>query len=212
MYSNNSWREITMTESKVKHEGDEVAVPVHVSEKAKNGSNTLLADRVNDLIGQERFWATLAHAIGPLMIGMFIFGDSAGWLGLMLVTGGIYLYFSDKSDMIKFHARQALTAQIMGTFGWIALLIGGTLAWVVMLIVSIVLILLLIGILLTPLVVLALPVFILASFGLPLGVVYFGARGAWEVWHGREYRYPRLADWLDRRFGNPMVLPEVVSV
>ena len=201
-----------MAESKVKFEDEEVEVPVHVSEKPKNGTNPALADRVNDLIGQERFWAALAHALGPLMIGMFIFGDSAGWLGLMFVTGGIYLYFADKSDHIRFHARQALAAQILGTFGWVALLIGGTVAWVVLLLISAVLILILIGLVLFPLVALAGPILFLLSFGLPLGVVYFGARGAWEVWHGRDYRYPRLADWLDRRFGNPMALPEIISV
>jgi uncharacterized membrane protein len=212
MYSKNQWREIKMAESKVKHEDSGVHIPVHTREKAKNGTSAPLTDRVNELIGQERFWATLAHAMGPIMIAMLIFGDGANWLGLMLITGGIYLYFSNKSDHIKFHARQALAAQILGTFGWVALLIGGTIAWVGMLIVSILLILVLIGLVLTPLVALGYPMFLIASFLLPLGVAIFGTKGAWEAWHGRDYRYPKLADWLDKRFGDPMATPEIITV
>jgi uncharacterized Tic20 family protein len=194
-------REMSEEMSKVTY--DETAeIPVRI--KAKNGtseSNNKLVNSVNDVIGQERFWATLAHAMGPVMIALFILGDGLAWCGLMMITAGIYLYFTDKSPMIKFHARQALAAQMLGTFGWIILLISGTLIWVVALVISIILILLLIGIILTPLVFIMGPVFWMASFALPLSVALFGSIGAWEAWHGRDYRYPYLAKWLDEKFG-----------
>jgi uncharacterized Tic20 family protein len=196
-------REMSEEYSKVKYEQESAEIPVTVREKPKNGTQASesFRDSMGKLMAEDRFWAALAHAIGPVMIALMVLGDGGEWLGLILITAGIYVYFANKSPMIKFHARQALAAQLLGTFGWFAVLISGTLLWVVLLLISLVLILVLIGLILAPLVAITLPIFILASFVMPLSVVVFGAIGAWETWHGRHYRYPYLADCLDEKLG-----------
>jgi uncharacterized Tic20 family protein len=200
--------------SKVKFEDEVTDIPVTTREKPKNGASAgeSLRDSMGKLMAEDRFWASLAHAMGPLMIVLLILGDGGKWLGLILITAGIYVYFANKSPMIKFHARQALAAQLLGTFGWFAVLISGTLLWGLLLLISLVLILVLIGLILAPLVAITLPIFILASFVMPLSVVVFGAIGAWETWHGRHYRYPYLADWLDEKLGTVGGRKEVTVV
>ncbi len=156
------------------------------------------------LMQQERFWATLVHALGPITVFFMLVADvGLAWVGLIFITAGVYLYYQDKSALVQRHARQALAAQLIGTVGWGLAIALGAMAWVVLLLVSIVLILVLIGLILTPVVALAGPLVFLASFSLPLGVAIFGAIGAWETWHGNDFRYPYLADWLDERFGKP---------
>lgn len=196
-----------MSISSVKYTNDDSGeIPVRVVEKPKRQDqpDQSLMNSAREIMAQERFWATLAHAIGPLMIAVFLFGDGLGWLGLMLITAGIYLYYNDKSALVKMHARQALAAQLIGTIGWIALLISGAMVWTVVLIISLVLILALVGLLLAPLVVVSGPLLFLASFILPLGTALFGTLGAWDAWHGRVFRYPYIADKLDKHFGNPL--------
>lgn len=190
-----------LVKSKVTYDADESQIPVHVADKPKRKNEPDLEAQLTRLVKEDRFWAALAHALGPVMMALLIFGDGLEWLGIMLITGGIYLYFSERSELIKFHARQALAAQFLGTFGWLALFLSVTAIWIVLLIISAILIVVLIGLVLLPLVIVAYPIFALASFILPLGVIPFGAIGAWECWHGRNYRYPYLADWLDRHFG-----------
>jgi len=202
-----------VAESKVKYtETDFADIPVKVVEKKKNqGENW--RERLQTYTEQERFWAAAAHAMGPLMIfSIFVF-DGMFWMFLLAVTGGIYLYHRDKSPLVKHHARQALAAQALGTFGWFILVVVGALAWAVLLVVSILLILLLVGLILTPLVAVLGPLAFLASFLLPLGVALFGTIGAWEAWHERDFRYPYLADWLERRFdGNTKAKREIITL
>lgn len=193
-----------MVASQVKYEEPEgVEIEVTVLEKPKNDTRKpkTLSQSATDLLSQERFWASLAHAFSPLMIVLMFVGNGFMWLGAIVLTAAIYLYWSDKSESVKMHARQALAAQLIGSLGWISILIGGTLAWVILLIISVLLILVLVGLLLLPLVALSYPLFILATFALPAGAALFGIVGAWETWQGRDFRYPRLADWLDKRFG-----------
>lgn len=201
-----------MSESKVVYENEALDIPIKVKngDKAKRGQE--VSEQLRGVVKEEHFWAALVHALGPLMIGLAVFADGLSWLGLIFITAGIYLYYSDKSALIKYHARQALLMQVIGTFGWFALFLSGTMIWVVLLVLSIILILLLVGIILTPLVAVAYPIFVLASFMLPLSVAIFGTIGAWETWHGREFRYPYLGQWLDQRFGGLTERKQLVEI
>lgn len=181
------------TASKISYDESE-AIPIKVVEKPKRGEEP---KTLSQLMEEERFWATLAHALGPIMMAFIIFTDSPAWLLALMLTAGIYFYHAGKSDYVRDHARQALALQLLGTFGWFALLISGITVWIVALLISIALMLVLIGFVLTPIVAVAGPILFLASFALPLSVVLFGTIGAWETWHGREFRYPYLADRLD---------------
>ena len=46
---------------------------------------------------------------------------------------------------------------------------------------------------------LAMIVFVVASFGLPLGMVVFGLIAAWEAFQGKWYRLPYLGLWLEKQ-------------
>jgi uncharacterized Tic20 family protein len=176
------------------------AIPVRVKPPARASAPK------QKLLAQPRFWGTLAHVLSPVMFLVTIFLDQAFVLmiAIMVVTGSIYFYYRQKPEhrSIARQARQALAAQLMGTFGWLALIIAGTLVWVLLLLVSLLLIIVLVGLILTPLVAVAYPIFLVTSIALPLGVAVFGILGAWETWHGRDFRYPYLGAWLDKRFGD----------
>lgn len=185
---------------KISYEDSE-AIPVKVVEKPKRGEGSLSGKTLGQLMEEERFWATLAHALGPIMMAFIIFTDSPAWLLALMLTAGIYFYHAGKSDYVRDHARQALTLQLLGTFGWLALVLSGIAVWLVALMISVALMLIVIGFILTPLVAVAGPILFLASFALPLSVILFGTIGAWETWNGREFRYPYVADRLDRWTG-----------
>lgn len=193
-----------MLDSKVTYE-EGVEIPVKVKPKNKE-KHMIVPTEKHSIFKEERFWATLAHAMGPIMIGLFFFGEGAGgWFGLLLVSGGIYLYFSEKSPYIKHHARQAFAIQLFGTIGWFAAFMGlifvGLPLWFLFIIISAVLIVVFVGLILLPLAIMSWPLLLMASFVMPLSTAILGAMGAWETWHGREFNYPRLSEWLDRKFG-----------
>ncbi|MFP4323402.1 MAG: hypothetical protein ACLFTK_13190 [Anaerolineales bacterium] len=172
-------------------------VPVRVVNKQHNTPQNRAED-----VERERLYAALAHAIGPITIAlMLIFDGGLYWLGMLFFTVLIYSSYREKSALVRFHARQALAAQLLGTVGWLIAVTLGAAAWVILLMISLVLILLLVGLILTPVVAIVGPLAFLASFALPLGVAVFGAIGAWETWNGKDFRYPILADWLDNRLG-----------
>lgn len=192
------------TESKIKYDGDATQdIPVNVHHpKRKNEERHTLRDSASELVQEERFWATLAHALGPIMMGMWMFTDGP-WVLAMVLTAGIWLYHRKSSPMVAYHARQALTLQLLGSFGWMFLVFTGAIAWSVLLVVSLVLILVLVGLILAPVVFFGGILAFFASLLLPLSVVVLGAIGAWETWHGREYRYPYIAKWLDGKGNQP---------
>ncbi|NJL95419.1 MAG: hypothetical protein HC915_17695 [Anaerolineae bacterium] len=99
------------------------------------------------------------NGLVALMVLLFFVGDGLAWLGPILITTGIYIYTANKSALVKQHARQALAAQLIASLGWLLLLVLGFSAWGVALIFALVLVLVLVGLVLTPMVILALPFF-----------------------------------------------------
>ncbi len=188
-------------ESKISYLDESDEIPVKVVGKNKQhrpAPEDKAPQTLSQLLEEDRFWATLAHALGPIMMGLVIFTDSMAWLLALMLTAGIYFYHAGKSEFVRYHARQALVLQMMGTFGWLILLLSGVAIWVVALLISTALMLVLIGFILTPIVLVAGPILFLMSFLLPLSVILFGTIGAWETWHGREFHYPYLADRLGK--------------
>lgn len=101
----------------------------------------------------------------------------AGLIGLMPFGALlVWLIYKDRSPRVRFHAAQALWYQI----AWIVILIVG---WIV----TVILMFVLIGFLL-------LPVMLLAS----LVPFIHGCYAAYKVNQGVEYRYPFIADQVDR--------------
>lgn len=184
-------------QSSVQYEDSEVFVPVKVKrseEKRKNGE-------LPAVMQEDRFWAMLANAMGPFMVCLLLVGSDLFFLTPMLVTAGIYLYFNDRSAWVTQQARQALALQLIGTFGWMALLVSGTLIWGILLVISVLLILVLVGLILAPLMLVAYPLFLLVSLTLPVSVALIGTLGAIKSWNGENYEYPYLGKWLDKKFG-----------
>jgi uncharacterized Tic20 family protein len=119
--------------------------------------------------GTERTWSALAHASALLTI-------FTGFLGPVAALG-IWLYFKDRSRTVAFHALQSAAYQ----GAWlVALAVGWGIAGVLTVV--------LVGFLLFPVMAI-------------LTVVPFAhaAYAAYKVSQGVDYRYPIVADMIDKR-------------
>jgi hypothetical protein len=147
----------------------------------------------------ERIWAALAHASVLLT---FVLAVSTGGLAVILgalVPLVIWLAFRDRSRFVAFHAMQASVFQFAAILAWVGLAIAGVIVLIPVWIVTILLLLVLIGLLLLP-VALVLTVAVPAALVImPLAVLVYGLYGAFEVYAGRDFRYWKVADWIERR-------------
>jgi len=138
----------------------------------------------------ERSWAALAHLTALLTLAVAVStGGLAHILGL-LVPLAIYVYFSNRSRYVAYHALQATVFQALaGILYVLATVLAGAViavAWTV----SGVLTVVLVGLLLMPL---ALALTLLAGMellALPVLGLFYSVRGAYLVYHGREFDYP----------------------
>ena len=147
----------------------------------------------------ERKWAALAHA-STLLTALVALGSAgAGVLITMFVPLLIYFAFRNRSEYVAFHALQAFTIQLIGTIGFVGLILAGTLMWIILLILSAILLVVLVGIVLLPIVIIAYPLFILATLLLPLGMTIYSVIAAIETWAGRNYRIPFVARWVENQ-------------
>ncbi len=161
--------------------------------KAKRAHDPAMVD------ANERKWAALAHA-STLLTALVALGSAgAGVLLTMFVPLLIYFAFRNRSEFVAFHALQAFTIQLLGTIGFVGLILAGTLMWVILLILSIVLLVVLVGIVLLPIVIIAYPIFILATLLLPLGMILYSVIALIETWGGHNYRIPYVARWVENQ-------------
>ena len=145
----------------------------------------------------ERKWATLAHASSLLTALIALFSAGMGVLLTMMIPLVIYFSFRKRSEYVAFHALQAFTIQLVGTIGFLVLLLAGFIVWLALLLVSILLIFVVVGIFLLPVVALLLPVMFLASLVLPLGMIIYSVIAAVESWGGKNYRIPYVGRWVE---------------
>ena len=163
-------------------------------------AGTVLATRTESgPSSNERIWAALAHASVLLT---FVLAVSTGGLAVILgalVPLVIWLAFRDRSRFVAFHAMQASVFQVAAVLVWVALAIAGVIVLIPLWIVTILLLLVLIGLLLLP-VTLVLTVALPAALVImPMAVLVYGLYGAFEVYAGRDFRYWKVADWIERR-------------
>lgn len=149
---------------------------------------------------QEQTWAAIAHASAILTLIAAFTGPPV--VLPLLIPLGIYLYWRKKSEYVAFHALQAFTLQVVGTIGFLALLITGVLMLVALIIISAITI---IGIPLAIVLAIVLALFVPATFILPLGMVVYGIIAAFATNNGRNYRYPWIADWVDDQLSNGLL-------
>lgn len=151
---------------------------------------------VND---DERLWAAVAH--GSVWLTLFAGVISAGTIVPLsiFIPLIIFFVFRKRSDYVAFHAMQAFTLQLIGTLGAVVLGVVGGLVWGLGMIVALVLMLLLIGFILVPVWGLVGIVLGLVVALMPVAMLILGTIAAIETYNGRDYRYPRIARWVDRQ-------------
>ncbi len=144
----------------------------------------------------ERKWAALAHgsALLTMLLGLMTGGVTT--LFTIFIPLGIYFYYRQRSEYVAYQALQAFALQLLGTVGWLAILVTGMLAGALL---CFVLAITIIGIVVIPFVALAMILFAVVSFALPLGMVVYGAIAGWETYQGKWYRLPWIGDWIDRQ-------------
>ncbi len=156
----------------------------------------------------ERLWAAAAHASAILtLIGLLATGP--GVVFLLLIPLGIYLMFRRRSEYVAYHALQAFTIQTVGTIGALALLVGGSLVMVALIIVAAIFSIVLIGIPFLILFILIWALLAVVSFLMPVVMVIYSMIAAFAAWNGRNFRYPYVADWVDDQLTNGFLSTKV---
>jgi uncharacterized Tic20 family protein len=153
----------------------------------------------------ERMWAAAAHACVWLTLLMSIL--TAGTLIPLSIFAPLVIYFAfrNRSDYVAFHALQAFVLQLLGTVGALTLLVVGTVVWLIGLVVAVLTILIAVGVILVPLWGVVGILLLLAVVALPIAMLLFGAIAAIETYNGRDYRYPFIAQWVDRQLAGGLL-------
>ncbi len=163
--------------------------------KAKRSTATLPL-RSADVTEDERMWAAVAHGSAwlTLLLGMFTGGLAS--LFTLFIPLGIYFAYRQRSEYVAYHALQAFAIQVLGTVGWLAVLVGGLLIGALL---CVVLVVTIIGIPLIVVVALVMALFAVVTLAMPLGMMVFSAIASWQTYQGKWYRYPYIGDWIDRQ-------------
>jgi uncharacterized Tic20 family protein len=157
------------------------------------------AATISGLGEEEKLWAALAHASFLLTLGVGVISGGIGSLLLLFVPLAIYFAYRDRSEFIAYHALQAFALQVVGTVGWAALLITGTIVLGIATFISALASIVLIGIPFLIVFALLFVVFALVMVVLPFGLAVFSAIAAFNTYTGKDYRYPVIATWIDRQ-------------
>lgn len=153
----------------------------------------------------------LAHLTALLSLLAGTLTSGLGSVVTLLVPLAMYLYFSNRSRYVAFHALQATVFQAAAAIVIVVLgaLVGGTIAvaWVVAGVLSMVLI----GLLLMPV---ALGITIVGGGALaiaPFAAVAYALYGAYLVTEGRDFRYWLIGDAVWRSMGLGAASPASVA-
>jgi len=148
---------------------------------------------------EERLWAAIAHGSVwlTLLTGLLTLGVSVPVS--IFIPLVVYFLFRRRSDYVAFHALQAFVIQLLGTVGALTLLTIGGAAWVAGMVIALLAVFVLVGAILVPLWGVVGIVLGLAVFLMPVAMLLFGTIATIETYHGRDYRYPFIAQWVDRQ-------------
>lgn len=156
-------------------------------------------ESISDLTDDERLWATIAHMSFWLTVVTAIFTEGWSVLGMAFVPLVIYFSFRDKSDFVAFHALQAFAAQVIGTLGWVVLLVIGSIVFSIAITLAGLASVVLIGIPFVIVFSLLFVVFVLAMLAVPVVVFILSLIGGINAYNGNDFRYPIIAQWIDRQ-------------
>lgn len=168
--------------------------PSHAKRKPKPRSYSV--SRVDN---DDKLWAAVAH--GSVWV-TFLAAVPTGGLSIpfvVFVPLVLYVLFRKRSDYVAFHALQAFVLQLVCTVGALAAFVVGGFVWVVGLVVAALLMLLLVGFIILPLwVIIGMVLSVLVSL-LPLAGLVLATIAVVRIYTGGDYRYPYIADWVDRQ-------------
>ena len=149
----------------------------------------------------ERYWAILAHLTAVLTFIVAVSTAGLGHIVGLLVPLAMYVYFSNRSRYVAYHALQATVFQATaGILYVVAAALSGAMvavAWTVAGVLTFVLV----GIALIPL---ALGLTLAAGaelVGLPALALFYSLYGAYLVYQGREFDYPVVGRLVARSLG-----------
>ncbi len=149
----------------------------------------------------ERNWAAVAHLTAVLTLVIAASTAGLGHILGLLVPLAIYIYFSNRSRYVAYHALQATVFQaVAGILYVIAASLAGAMiavAWTVAGVLAVVLV----GIALMPA---ALALTLAAGVelvGLPALALFYSAYGAYLIYKGQEFDYPVLGSLVARSVG-----------
>lgn len=187
------------TSAKRLYADDTIIPPKEKPKRTTSGGRKYKESRYVATDAEERRWATLAHGSALLTMAAALF--SAGTLSLftLMIPLAIYFYWRRKSEYVAFQALQAFTLQVLGTVGWLAFLVVGTLLFAL---ITVILALTVVGLLLMIVLVPLFVILVLASFGLPISMVVFSIIAMTQTNEGKQYRLPRIGRWIDHQMYN----------
>jgi uncharacterized Tic20 family protein len=153
----------------------------------------------------ERLWAAIAHGsiwitlLGGLFTGGFVVPLS------IFIPLVVYFLYRKQSDYIAFHALQAFVLQLIATVGVMTVAVIGGTAWAIGMVIAALAVVVLAGIVLVPLwgivgIALALIIFVT-----PFAALLFGTIATVQTYNRHDYRYPLIAQWVDRQLAGGLL-------
>ncbi len=150
----------------------------------------------------ERLWSSIANASVWITVlgGMFTGGVVVPFS--IFIPLAIFLYWRNRSDYVAFQALQAFAVQVLVTVGVALVAFVGGIVWVVGLLIALLLMIVLVGFILVPVwAIVGIAVAILLAVA-PFVAVALGTVGAVRTYSGRDFQYPVIGRWLDRRLAH----------
>ena len=154
---------------------------------------------------EDKLWAAVAH--GSVWITFLLSAPTSGVSlpFVVFVPLAIYILFRERSDFIAFHALQAFVLQLVCTIGALTAFLVGGLVWLIGLVIAAMLMVVLIGFVIMPLWVLIGIVASIALALMPLAGLVLATIATVRVHTGNDFRYPFIADWVDRQMAGGLL-------
>lgn len=153
----------------------------------------------------ERNWATLAH-LTALLTGLAgLYTGGMGAVVALLIPLGMYVYFSNRSQYVAYHALQATAFQALGGVALVLTLVVGLMVLAGTWIVTGLLALVLVGLALLPVALVLTLAGVLGVVGLSTALVVYPLWGARQARAGEAFEYPVIGRWAGRLLAAPAI-------
>jgi uncharacterized Tic20 family protein len=144
-------------------------------------------------------WTTAALAHLSILLTLIL--GPAGGVGALIgpaVALAMYFGYRQRSRFVAFHAMQSFVYQVTAVLAYLMLgaivSVWMTLAWSI----SGALAAVLVGLLLMPFAFVLTLLSVLVLVAAPVAALAYGIYAAYQVYQGRDYRYPWIGAWLEK--------------